>query len=126
MDDVVDARLEIAFGAVPSDDPSRWVFVNVTDDLLPDAISITRGRQDEAAHVAPSACRLALDNQNSAYTPNHPASPYYPDVTLGAPLRVTVPAGYTFLTTTRDGAASTPDRTDRSDPSSSRHCRLNP
>ena len=109
MGGVVDARVEIAFGASVDSDPVVWQFTDVTDDLMPDPISITRGRQDEAAHDASSSCRFTLDNRSSAYTPNHPASPWYPDVSLGTPVRVTVSAEHTFLTALRTGAAQTTD-----------------
>lgn len=109
MDDRVDARVEMAFRADLDTDPAEWAWSDVTGDLMPEPISITRGRQDEAAHDAPSSCRFALDNQTSDYTPNHPASRWYPDVTLGTPVRVSVEADRPFLTVRRDGAAVTPD-----------------
>ncbi|MDT8910884.1 hypothetical protein [Amycolatopsis sp. PS_44_ISF1] len=109
MDELVDARVELAFGANLDIDPTNWIWSDVTGDLMPEPISITRGRQDEAAHDASSSCRFTLDNQASAYTPNHPASRWYPNVTLGTPVRVSVASERTFFTAKRNGLASTPD-----------------
>ncbi|WP_158684412.1 hypothetical protein [Amycolatopsis orientalis] len=109
MDELVDARVEMAFRADLNADPSEWAWSDVTDDLLPEPISITRGRQDEAAHDAPSSCRFALDNQTSDYTPNHPASRWYPDLTLGTPVRVSVADERTYFSARRNGVVASAD-----------------
>ncbi|GAA4527427.1 hypothetical protein [Amycolatopsis samaneae] len=109
MGDVVDVRVEAAFDAPAVVNPVYWSWTDLTPDVLSQAIAISRGRQDEAAHVAPSSCRLTLDNRSGAYTPAHPGSPHYPNVVLGTPLRVSVPAGRSFLTVPRQGAAACAD-----------------
>ncbi|WP_158885089.1 hypothetical protein [Amycolatopsis anabasis] len=107
--DRTDVRVELAFGADLAGRPAGWTWRDVTGDLLPQAIAVSRGRQDEAAQVQPSSCRVVLDNQHGHYTPNHPASPYFPHVVLGVPMRVSLPAGRTVLTVPGVGAATTPD-----------------
>ncbi|GIH98088.1 hypothetical protein [Planobispora takensis] len=57
---------------------------------LDDRITITRGRGDEQAEVRPGTLSLVLDNRDGRFTPGSPASPYWPNVKKGRPIRVRV------------------------------------
>jgi hypothetical protein len=59
-------------------------------------IRITRGRADEAADHAPATVSMRLWNEDGYLTPHDPRSPWFPDVAVGAPLRVTVDGADTF------------------------------
>lgn len=74
-------------------------------------IVIDRGRSDEASRAQPTKTSVILANENGAFTPGNPTSPYYPHVRRGMPLRVRAPGGAAHLVATGvDGvAASTPD-----------------
>lgn len=58
--------------------------------LLRQRVNIRRGRSDWQSRVSPSSVSITLDNGDGALTPGNPASPYYPHVRRGVPLRVVV------------------------------------
>lgn len=82
-------RVQIAFGADMSD-PDEWVWADVTADLRPQTLQITRGRGDEMSQAQPAEVTVQLSNEHGWYTPGRPQSPYYPHVVVGTPLRVLV------------------------------------
>ncbi|MDT0270591.1 hypothetical protein RM844_30390 [Streptomyces sp. DSM 44915] len=87
-------RLELAFGADPASDPAAWQWTDVSADLdRAQSLTISRGRPDESGQTRPAGVSARLVNNNSAYTPGHPASPHYPHVRQGVPARVSVQAG---------------------------------
>lgn len=86
-------RLEMAFGADPAGDPSQWAWTDVTQDVVPQTISISRGRSSESSAASPSSATLTLDNSHGHYTPGHPLSPHYPYIRQGVPARLWVQAG---------------------------------
>src|SRR5690606_38447926 len=53
-------------------------------------VVIQRGRSDEASTVQPTSTTFTLANLNGEFTPNHPASPHYPNVRRGTPCRISV------------------------------------
>ena len=53
-------------------------------------VSITRGRANEFAQMNPGQCSFVLVNDDGAFTPEHPASPYRSSLTLHRPVRVSV------------------------------------
>ncbi len=82
------ALLELAFGADPTGDPESWVWTHVPELRFWDqAVTITRGRADEAGDPAPSAVSFTIDNRSGDYTPTDPRSPYYPNIRRGTPVR---------------------------------------
>lgn len=58
-----------------------------------EGIRITRGRGDEQAEVRPGTMSLVLDNRDGRFTPGSPASPYWPNVRKGRPIRASVVVG---------------------------------
>src|SRR3546814_5288438 len=54
-----------------------------------------RGRRDERSETSPYSATLTVRNQDGRFTPDNPASPYYPNVKLGKRIRVTVTVGAT-------------------------------
>lgn len=79
--------LEAAFGADLSGDPLSWVWTDLTDAVMDQTVSTTRGRQDESNDVDPTQSALNLDNPDGDLTPGNAASPYWPNVDLGTPAR---------------------------------------
>lgn len=80
--------VEVQFGSffgIPT-----WVDVSPWVDLVGGRIEITRGRADEAGAVSPARLTVGLINDDGRFTPDNPASPYYPYVLDGAPVRCTV------------------------------------
>lgn len=63
-----------------------WVDVTPWADIA--ALTISRGRQDEAGQVTPGRLEVPLSNDDGRFTPERPASPYYPHVLDGAPVEV--------------------------------------
>lgn len=56
-------------------------------------IQITRGRPDGSSTSAPSQCRLTVDNRSGNWVRRNPYSIWYPYLTIGTPLRVSVDPG---------------------------------
>jgi hypothetical protein len=76
------------------------------------AITITRGRSDEASNTEPSHCSLTLDNRTGKYSARNPAGPYYGKIGRNTPLRVRYPSSDTnYVALPGDFASyvSTPD-----------------
>lgn len=55
-----------------------------------DAITITRGRSDEAAHADPSTCTFTLNNRDGRFSLRNPLSPYYGLLARNTPVRISV------------------------------------
>src|SRR5690606_23106338 len=85
-----DPIIELAFGADLNDPPSEWEWTDVSDRLVPQDITIKRGRANEASRTQPTTVGFTLDNADGALTPDNAASPFYPDVVRGTPCRVSV------------------------------------
>ncbi|WP_320069749.1 hypothetical protein [Micromonospora sp. RTGN7] len=111
-DDVLPVRGSLYLGAVLG-----WV--DVTDDLRLEraasggGVSITRGRQNEAADVDPARCSLVIDNAGGRYSPRNPAGPYAGLIGRNTPLMIAVGPprqAVSFRGVTRGtGGLSTPD-----------------
>jgi len=94
------AIVEIAFNAGYSTPAASRVWTDVTQYVrIVDGIDITHGRQDEQGQADANSCRLVLNNSDGRFTPGLATSPYYPNVRIGRPLRIT--------STPTDGSAST-------------------
>lgn len=82
-------RVEIAFdsGYFTPEGDRTWTDVSewVNGE---EQIQITRGRQDERSTPEPGRLSLTLDNTDGRFTPEREASPYYPNVRKGRPIRV--------------------------------------
>lgn len=84
--------VEIAFGADVNGDQALWAWTEVapagvSNVLMSQDITTTRGRQDESSDVAPTQADMRLDNPDGDFTPFNPTSQYWPNVTLGTPAR---------------------------------------
>ncbi|MEU4133662.1 carbohydrate binding domain-containing protein [Streptomyces wuyuanensis] len=87
------ARLvvELGFGSTVTTPVASITWTEVTQrvDIISRGISISnRGANDEQSETQPSTCSLTLDNEDGALTAGRSASPYYPNVRKGVPLRV--------------------------------------
>ncbi|CAL9504208.1 hypothetical protein [Streptomyces sp. enrichment culture] len=92
-----DVRGELLIGG-------EWV--DATGELLTrQALTHTRGRQDQASRVDPSTCRPLLDNTNGQFSPDNPTGPYYGKFGRNTPFRLSVRAGTPALEL--DGTADT-------------------
>jgi hypothetical protein len=92
--------VEAAFGTTLADAVATggtWTDITVRTEIQSSGISITRGAQDELADIQPGTCTLTLNNADGALTPENSASPYYPHVIDGVPLRVSVVTANTNL-----------------------------
>jgi hypothetical protein len=87
-------KIEAGFGSLPGDPsqaPPAWT--DITNRVIaPEGqafIQAVMGRQYELAAAEAGTLEIWLDNHDGAFTPGNTASPFYPDVVLGTPLRVT-------------------------------------
>lgn len=96
MPDVV---VEIAFdsGYTTADASRTWTDISAYVELA-DQIDIGFGRSDERSTADANTLSLTLDNTDGRFTAGRASSPYYPNVKVGRPIRVTA--------TPVDGAAS--------------------
>lgn len=86
-----DTRVEIAFDSKWSTPAAERTWTDVSDFVeLQDEIGITHGRGDEFAKANPNVLNLVLDNRDGRFSPNREWSPYYPNVKIGRPIRVTM------------------------------------
>lgn len=90
-DYVPDVTVEIAFNAGYSTPEADRVWTDVSDWVDGDqTFTINRGRGDEFNTAEASRLTgLRLDNTDGRFTAERPASPYYPNVKIGRPIRVT-------------------------------------
>jgi hypothetical protein len=82
-------KVELALGADVTR-PDRWEWTDVSSRILDQGLTIHRGRSNESGGLEPSTVTVELDNLDGALAPGNGASPYYPNVRRGTPLRVTV------------------------------------
>jgi hypothetical protein len=71
-----------------------WLDITKIDDdtklLRAGALTITRGRSDQQGRVAPTEVRFNYLDNNATFDGDNPASPYFRQVGLGTPMRVSV------------------------------------
>lgn len=72
-----------------------WTDVTQYVDLSAGITGMGRGRRDERSETSPYSATLEVFNQDGRFTPGNTSSPYYPNVTLGKRVRVSVTAGAT-------------------------------
>ncbi|MFY1595497.1 hypothetical protein [Micromonospora sp. WMMD737] len=83
-------KVEAAFGADLTANPATWVWTDLSGRLLASPITMRTGKAAGSRQTSPGSCAVALANDDAALTPRHPLSPYWPDVEMGTPLRVSV------------------------------------
>jgi hypothetical protein len=87
-------KIEIAFNAGVTTPAASRTWTDVTAYVLLDSgIDITYGRGDWRSEADPNTLRLTLNNSDGRFTAGRSASPYYPNVRLGRPIRVTATVG---------------------------------
>ena len=77
-------------------------WVDVSDRLM-GSISINRGRPNELASISAGQASFVLDNSDGAFTPDWSGSPYYPDVQMFTPVRISAHDGTGWVRTSRVG-----------------------
>ena len=80
-------KCEAAFGYIPHKPTVLPTWTDLTSRFL--GISGQRGRSFELDEIAAADVTVTLDNFDGALSPQNSASPYYPNVTLITPIRVT-------------------------------------
>lgn len=95
-----DVQVEIAFNAGYTTPAASRVWTDVSAYVeLDQLIDIVVGRQDERSTADANQLTLTLDNSDGRFTAQRTASPYYPNVKVGRPIRVRVtPPGGTAST----------------------------
>lgn len=82
--------VEIAFNANWKTPSGSRVWTDVSDYVeLHEGISIEVGRSDELSTADANTLTLTLDNKDGRFTWGNAASPYFPNIKLGKPIRVT-------------------------------------
>lgn len=95
-------QVEAAFGATPGDwtqsvdytysvEGFTWTDISSRSFSKGNDATITvkRGRQYELSQEETGEIDILLDNHDGIFTPGNTASPYYPDVVPGVPIRIT-------------------------------------
>lgn len=97
---VSDTVVEVAFNAGYRTAPGDRVWVDVSEWVEAETpIDINFGRSDERSEPDANVLSLTLDNSDGRFTAERPESPYYPNVRIGRPIRVTLtPPGGTAST----------------------------
>lgn len=99
--------VEMAFGATGT--PLGWTWTDVTSRMESQTLTVRQGRPDEGGALQPASVSIELQNNDGALMPGNPASPYWPNVVRGTPLRVSVDGAVPALLLDGAGWASTPD-----------------
>ncbi|MEU0181770.1 hypothetical protein ABZ312_11365 [Streptomyces sp. NPDC006207] len=83
--------VDAGFGGVVTDpDNIPWVDISQYVDVDTVGVTITRGASDELSEIQPATCTMCLDNQDGRFTADLASSPYYPNVVMNTPIRVSV------------------------------------
>lgn len=86
----VSYKVEIAWTSNWKTPIASRVWTDVSDFVeLHEGITIEYGRSDEVSTSDANTLTLTLDNKDGRFTYGNAASPYYPNVKLGRPIRVT-------------------------------------
>jgi hypothetical protein len=84
-----DVEVHIAFDSGYTTPAASRTWTDVSAHVeLHDGIDIDHGRQDERSTADANSLSLTLDNTDGRFTAHRAASPYYPDVKIGRPVRV--------------------------------------
>jgi hypothetical protein len=87
MPDVV-VELGFGYGYTTPVDDIVWTDVSQYVELA-ESINVGFGRGDERSTADANSVSLTLDNSDGRFTARRAASPYYPNVKIGVPVRVT-------------------------------------
>lgn len=95
-----DVEVHIAFGSGYTTPAASRTWTDVSAYVeLADRIAIAFGRQDERSTAGANTLTLTLDNSDGRFTAGRAASPYFPNVKIGRPIRVRVtPPGGSAVT----------------------------
>jgi hypothetical protein len=86
----------------------QWT--DITGDVYTrDAITITRGAQNEQGHTPPARATLTLNNRSGNYSPRNPAGIYYGTLGRNTPLRITLQLASDTFTRTASSSWGTSD-----------------
>ena len=87
-------KVEIAFNAGVTTPAASRTWTDVTQwVLLGSGIEIEHGRGDWRSTADANSLRLTLNNSDGRFTAGLASSPYYPNVKIGRPIRVTATLG---------------------------------
>lgn len=90
----VSYKVEIAFTSTWRTPAASRIWTDVSTYVeLNQKIRIDYGRSDELATADANTLNLVLDNKDGRFTWGNAASPYFPNVKLGRPIRVTATTG---------------------------------
>lgn len=87
----VDITIELAFGSGPLDDLTAATWTDVTDDVsmtTGEAVSCSSGRSGVRAGLEPGSLEFELENRDGRYSPRNADGPYFGELVLGVPVRV--------------------------------------
>lgn len=91
--DALRVKMEIALGVDISSDPSTWVSTDISDYVrTADGAKVTvrRGRRNDSGSVSPATASFDLNNQDGRFCTQNPTSPYYPQLQVNTPVRISV------------------------------------
>lgn len=82
--------VELGFGSTVTTPVASITWTEVTQrvDMLRGVTISNRGAENEQSETQPSTCAMTLTNEDGALTSGRAASPYYPNVRKGVPIRV--------------------------------------
>lgn len=80
--------LEVAFGEDPLSDPTGWTWTDLSDRIMSQSLTVTRGRADETSQISPTQTSIVLNNPDGELTPGNPLSSLFPNVDVGQPARM--------------------------------------
>lgn len=87
---ILTLKVEVAFNAGYATAAGSRTWTDITSYVeLADGIDIEIGRRDEFTDADANTLSLTLDNSDGRFTPERSSSPYYPNVKLYRPIRVT-------------------------------------
>lgn len=81
--------VEAAFGSSMFDASPSWTDISAYFR----SGSTSRGRASVDQRFETGTASLVLDNRDGRFTADNPSSPYYPNVTIGVPIRITAELG---------------------------------
>lgn len=85
-----DTKVEVAFNAGVRTPKASRTWTDVSDYVeFHRGIGITGGRADERSTCDANTASIVVDNSDGRFTPGLASSPYYPNVKIGRPIRVT-------------------------------------
>lgn len=81
--------VEMAFGYSPATDPATWVWTDVSQ-YVRGTVTIQKGRTSLSGTADPTQIQFRLNNTDGRFSAENPMSPYWPNVVLNVPVRVSI------------------------------------